>query len=92
MPVTLTPQIEAAILKKLESGKYANAGDVVEAALKLLEVHEREERLLEALQIGLDQIERGEVVKWTPELMDRLERDADAMVRSGKPIKADVQP
>ena len=93
MPVTLTPQIEEAILKKVESGKYEDASDVVAEALRLLESHElRVDRLREALELGLAQIERGEVVHWTPDTMDRLEREADEMVRLGTLIKSDVQP
>jgi antitoxin ParD1/3/4 len=92
MTLTLTPQIEEAILKKLESGKYVDASDVVGEALKLLEAHEQEERLREALKIGLDQIERGEVVEWTHQTMAELRRRADDEDRLGLPIKADVKP
>ena len=91
MSITLTPQLEQAILKKVESGDYADASDVVREALKVLDAHEREVRLRAALQIGLDQFDRGEVVPWMPDTMERLIREGVEADKLGLPIKDDVK-
>lgn len=44
------------------------------------------------LQIGFDQLDRGEGVEWTPELMERLSREADEMHRRGERPSPDVCP
>ena len=61
-------------------------------ALQLLEERDRFEALRAELAIGLEQIERGETVSYTPDLMDRLKREAAEAVRLGKPIKDAVKP
>ena len=39
--VSLTPEIEAFITGRVASGRFQNASEVVRAALRLLEAHER---------------------------------------------------
>ena len=93
MTVTLSPELEALVRDKIESGRYADAGEVVEDALRLLE--ERDKRLQELraeLQIGLDQEERGELVDWTSDFMARLKDEADERTRRGLPVKDAVKP
>jgi antitoxin ParD1/3/4 len=92
MNVSLTPQLEALIRSKVESGRYNNASEVVREALRLLESRDRLERLRVAVAIGEAQFARGEFEDWSPELMDRLEREADANARLGLPIDDDVTP
>ncbi|MCC6942948.1 MAG: type II toxin-antitoxin system ParD family antitoxin [Thermomicrobiales bacterium] len=93
MAVTLTPQIEEIIRKKIEAGQYSDASELVgEAVLQLDARDQKLERLRAALQSGIDQADRGELIPWTPDLLDRLEREAEEMVRLGTPIKPDVQP
>lgn len=38
--VSLTPELKASIADRLGSGRYANASEVVRAALRLMERHE----------------------------------------------------
>jgi antitoxin ParD1/3/4 len=92
MTVTLPPQLEAMIEEKVTSGRYADAGEVVEEALPLLDERDRFEQLRAELAIGLEQIERGETVPYTPDFMERLKREATEHVRLGKPIKDAVKP
>ncbi|MBX3070431.1 MAG: type II toxin-antitoxin system ParD family antitoxin [Thermomicrobiales bacterium] len=93
MAVTLTPQIEEIIRKKIEAGQYSDASELVGEAVRQLDARDQKlERLRAALQSGIDQADRGELIPWTPDLMDRLEREAEEMVRLGTPIKPDVQP
>jgi antitoxin ParD1/3/4 len=92
MTVILPPQLEAMIEEKVTSGRYADASEVVEEALRLLDERDRFEQLRAELEIGLEQIERGENVPYTPDFMDRLKREAAEHVRLGKPIKDAVKP
>ncbi len=64
MSITLTPEQEAVINQKLQSGRYTSATDVIDEGLRLLEEAERQQQKLEVLRAeihkGLEQIERGE--------------------------------
>lgn len=92
MTITLTPQLEAMIEKKVASGHYASASDVVEEALRLLEEKDRAARLKAAIAVGMDAVKRGAVVEWGPDSMARLRREADEADRLGLPIDPDVCP
>lgn len=92
MNVSLTPQIEAMIQQRVESGRYRNASDVVREALLLLEEREKLEHLRSLLEVGLEQSRRGETVEFTPDYMADIHRRAkEAYLRGDKP-KPDVCP
>ena len=66
MNVSLTPELEKYIASKVHEGKYQTASEVVREALRLMsqteELRAAElDRLRKEVQIGLDQIARGEV-------------------------------
>jgi antitoxin ParD1/3/4 len=88
MNVSLTPQFEAFIQVKIESGRYKNAREVVEEGLRLLEERDRVQRLREALAEG----EKGDAIPFTPELVAQLKREAARMAREGKQPNPDVCP
>jgi putative addiction module CopG family antidote len=92
MAITLNPQTEAEIKRLMETGHFTDASDVVGQALRALEDQEKLTRLRTMLAEADAQIARGEVVDWTPDLMDRLKREAAANVRAGRPIKDEVKP
>ena len=92
MNVSLTPQLEALVRQKVESGLYNNASEVVREALRLLEERDRLNRLKAALAIGDEQYARGEVTTWTVDTLDQLKREADEEDRQGLPIRDEVQP
>jgi antitoxin ParD1/3/4 len=77
MIVELTPQLEAMVREKVDSGQYNDAGEVVREALQLMDERDRDERLRTAIAVGLKQIERGEIIPWTADFMDRVIREAD---------------
>ena len=68
MHVSLTPELEARVKAKVETGLYNNASEVIREALRFMETHEdwiheiKLARLREQLQVGLDQLDRGEGV------------------------------
>lgn len=67
MNVSLTPELERLVNQKVQSGMYSSASEVVREALRLLngqeELRNRKlEDLRKEIQIGLDQLNRGEGV------------------------------
>ena len=67
MNVSLTPELEARVARKVESGLYTSASEVVRESLRLLfEADDARARQLADLnnriQLGLDQLTRGEGV------------------------------
>jgi len=66
MNVSLTPELEQLIHKKVETGMYLSASEVVREALRLLEERDKLqamkfEEIRKEIQIGIDQANRGEV-------------------------------
>jgi antitoxin ParD1/3/4 len=93
MSIKLPPDIEANIHEQVEHGRFPDAAEVVREAMRLLNERQRQLDALRAkLQIGLDELDRGEGVEWTPALMEQLSREADEMFRRGEKPDPDVCP
>lgn len=82
MNVSLTPELVALVNRKVESGMYQTASEVVREALRLLSV--RDDKLA-ALRRDIghasDQIKRGEYTDYGEHSMDSL---ADGVKRRGR--------
>lgn len=83
MNVSLTPQLEAFVKRKLDSGLYYSASEVIRDGLRLLEEKDRmkEIRLAELrkeIQLGLDS---GET---TPLDMDEIIKEATSEYEEGQ--------
>jgi antitoxin ParD1/3/4 len=66
MNVSLTPELEQYVSKKVESGLYQTASEVIREGLRLLkdkeDLHQRKLAVLRHdTQIGIDQADRGEL-------------------------------
>ncbi|WP_165070962.1 type II toxin-antitoxin system ParD family antitoxin [Paludisphaera rhizosphaerae] len=66
MYVSLTPELEQLVHRKVESGLYLSASEVVREALRLLEERDKPqaikcEEIRKEIQLGIDQADRGEV-------------------------------
>ncbi len=92
MSVTLTPEIEAMIRERVESGRYSDASAVVGDAMQLLRERERSEHLNALLAVGLDDLQRGDKVTFTPELFEEIDRRVDEMILRGEEPDPDVCP
>jgi antitoxin ParD1/3/4 len=95
MVVTLTPQIEAMIQQRLDSGRYSDASEVVQEALRLLEERDREAQLAHLralLQQGLDSARRGELIEFNEEFLVQLDRDVEEAFLRGDTPDPDVCP
>lgn len=67
MNVSLTPELEQFVQEKVKSGRYLSASEVVREALRLLEDRDhiqqiKLETLRKEIRVGVEQIERGDVV------------------------------
>lgn len=76
MVVTLTPHIEAMIQQRLDTGRYSDASEVVREALRLLEERDQYEHLRALLEEGLEEERRGELIDFTPELVEDITKSA----------------
>jgi antitoxin ParD1/3/4 len=92
MSVQLAPRVADRIRQKVETGDYADADAVMEEALSLLDERDRMRDLRASLVRANEQIERGEFVEWTPDLLEQWDREADELMRQGRQPKADVRP
>jgi len=93
MIVNLPPNLEAMVRRKVESGPYAEAGDVVLDALRLMDERDRRlQALRDAVAVGLAQADRGETVEYTPRLLDEIDRAASQKARNGEAPNSDVVP
>ena len=85
MTIQLPADVEAHIRQKVERGEFPDAGEVVREAMRLLDEEERQLKELRAkLQVGLDQLDRGESAPFTPELVERMRRNAEDRFRRGE--------
>ncbi|HYP58986.1 MAG TPA: type II toxin-antitoxin system ParD family antitoxin [Thermomicrobiales bacterium] len=77
MNIYLGKHFEEFIRKQVESGRYANASEVVREALRLYEDNEvKLERLRAKIAEGMASIERGDVIE-----IDNLDAYFDDLVR-----------
>jgi antitoxin ParD1/3/4 len=85
MNVNLTPQLEDMVKKKVASGLYNSASEVVREALRLMEEQDRFRTLrLEQLRQDIrDGLHSGDSTPWDPEEIKRAGRKSrDSQVKS----------
>jgi antitoxin ParD1/3/4 len=79
MNVSLTPQLEDLVRRKVESGRYTSASEVVREALRLLDAFESVRastlvKLRADVNAGWKDIEEGKVSDFDPEEVKRRGR------------------
>jgi len=63
--VSLTPELEARVRAKIDSGLYNNASEVIREALRFMDTHEdwihdlKIAKLREQIQVGIDQMNQS---------------------------------
>lgn len=91
MNITLPPEFQELIQKRVDSGEFAGPDEVIEYAFKLLEAHDAKLRQLrELIEEGDRAIREGRTRPWTPELREELNRRARAAVDRGERPDVDV--
>ncbi len=88
MNINLTPELESLVQKKVKSGRYNSASEVVREALRLFQDHERiREARLQSLTHKIDEgwaaAERGDLIDGD-DFFRRLEREEKPSVRKRK--------
>jgi putative addiction module CopG family antidote len=89
MSIELPRRIAALLQEKVDSGLYASVDEAIDAAVRLLDEHDRRRQRLRA---AIAEGEAGEAIPWTPELTERLSREAEEMTRQGLKPHPDVCP
>lgn len=94
MHVRLSEVDENYIKGKVESGFYTSENEVVrDAVRRMREEEERIARFQAAVRIGDEQIERGDTVPYSKELMEQISQRAVQRAKQGQPIdNPDVLP
>ncbi len=93
MHVNLSIEMENYIKSKVGSGFYGNATEVIRDAIRRMQAEEERIASFRAVVVKGDaQIERGEGIAYTAELMDSLTQAAIDEMHSDKAMEADVLP
>ena len=92
MNVSLTPQLEALVRKKVESGMYGNASEVVREAIRQMDERDRHRRLKLAIAEGDADYDRGDSVPFNSVLVEEMKLDADQLALNGVEPDTDVCP
>jgi antitoxin ParD1/3/4 len=79
MNVSLTPKLEQFIKKKIRTGRYQTASEVVRDALRAMDENERTREvqlaeLRQEIRRGLDELDRGEGIPLDENLAERIKR------------------
>ncbi|MEP6606951.1 MAG: type II toxin-antitoxin system ParD family antitoxin [Nitrosospira sp.] len=93
MHVNLSPEMEGYIKSKVSGGFYGNSTEVIRDAIRRMQSEEsRVAAWQTAIAKGDAQLDRGEGVSYTPELMERMTQSAIVTMHDGQPIDPDVLP
>jgi antitoxin ParD1/3/4 len=93
MHVNLSAEMEGFIKSKVAGGFYGSATEVIRDAIRRMQAEEsRVQAWHAAIKQGVDQLDRGEGVAYTPDALDDITESAITAMHSGKPIDADVLP
>lgn len=92
MNVSLTPKLEAIVRKKVESGMYSNASEVIREAIRIMDQRDQIARLRTEIAEADAQIDRGDYYEESPEFWTHVIAESDRMEREGIEPDPDVCP
>mgnify|MGYP000141381499 CR=1 FL=1 len=92
MEITLKPETEALIRKKIADGRYESASEVVATAVFLLDEQDRRDYLRSLMLTAEQQTRDGKVLDWTPELRQGIRERAEFKAQQGIAPNLDVCP
>lgn len=72
MNIAFTPRHRKLIQRKVQSGQYNSAAEVVREAMRLLEAHEERAQRITSLQDEIEKGFTGPATPWTKRDADRL--------------------
>ena len=86
------PSIEERIQRQIDSGRFADASEVMTKALDVLENEQKLRVLRELIDEADESVARGEVYEKTPTFWDEILAEADEDDRLGIPIPNHIRP
>lgn len=93
MHVNLSPEMEGFIKSKVAGGFYGNATEVIRDAIRRMQAEEsRVAAWQAAIAQGDAQLDRGEGLAYTPQVLTDITDSAIGAMHSGKPMDNDVLP
>ena len=93
MHVNLSPEMEGFIKSKVSGGFYGNATEVIRDAIRRMQAEEsRLAAWQAAIAKGDAQLDRGEGITYTPEVLKEITESAIGAMHSSEPLDADVLP
>lgn len=93
MHVNLSPEMESFIKGQVASGFYGNATEVIRDAIRRMQAEEtRVQAWRAAVQKGDDELNRGEGIPYTPQVLDEITDTALKSMHSGQAMDPDVLP
>ena len=91
MHVNLSKEMESYIKTKVGGGFYGNATEVIRDAIRRMQAEEeRISALRAAVAKGDAELDRGEGVAYTPELIESITQSALKDMHSDNPVDPDV--
>ena len=93
MHINLSIEKEGFIKGKVASGFYSNATEVIRDAIRRMQAEEtRIAAWQSAIRQGADQLDRGEGIAYSPEVLENITQSAIGAMHSTNPMDADVLP
>jgi putative addiction module CopG family antidote len=91
--IVIPPELETRLRTLVQRGRFRDTTEALGAAVRLLEEQDqRLDQLRAALRVAADQAAQGEVVDFTPELLEELSREAEERSRRREPIRDAIKP
>jgi antitoxin ParD1/3/4 len=87
MNVSLTPELEQIVIKRVRSGLFASASEVIREALRLLEEKDRLDLLRREVRLGLEQLDQGRHREFDHQVVKRIKREGRKRIASTKQRK-----
>jgi antitoxin ParD1/3/4 len=92
MNISLTPELEEFVTKKVDSGLYQTASEVVREGLRLLRERDdvqraKLEQLKKEFAVGLDEAKQGKTVPFTEETIEGVKARRRSWRHSNGPAK-----
>lgn len=93
MHVNLSPEMEGFIKRKVASGFYGSATEVIRDAIRRMQAEEsRVAAWQAAIRQGDEQLDRGQGIAYTPETLKEITQSAIGATHTGEPMDPDVLP
>ena len=93
MHINLSTEMELFIKSRVTSGLYGNATEVIRDAIRRMQAEENRITAWQtAIKQGDEQLDRGEGIPYSPQILEDITQSAISTMHSGKPMDPDVLP